>query len=97
MAQYRFLQDAYIDRYYQAGDVASTSDVGGTLPANFIPPAAVDPLDQSAVNAFHAAGPQQLGAVRVGLPKTYWVGTPLGAVTKFQLTGLGANLPPIMM
>jgi hypothetical protein len=51
MAQYRWLQDGFVAGfYYQAGDLASTTNVGGTLPASFIPPGAVDPLDTAAVN-----------------------------------------------
>jgi hypothetical protein len=70
--------------------------VGGTLPSNFTPPAAVDPLDNAAAIAFFNAGPQLLGSVRtqwttvpVKQPLTYW--TSVGNDV-WQLTGLGAAL-----
>jgi hypothetical protein len=97
VSTYRFLQDASVGRtYYEAGTVASTADVGGTLPVGWVPPAAVDPLDAPAAAAFFAAGPQLLGSVRtqwttapVAQPLTYWVraGNDL-----WQLTGLGSGL-----
>jgi hypothetical protein len=91
MAQYRFLQDAYIaGQYFNAGDVA-------TLLNNFIPPAAVDPLDSAAVTAFFAAGPQLCGLIRarwstqfVAPPVTRWVPGP--GSNQWQLTGLGAGM-----
>ena len=65
MSTYRFLQDAYVgDRYYEAGDIGSTVDVGGTLPTDWKPNAAVDPLDAAAVDAFYVAGPQTPSSVR---------------------------------
>jgi hypothetical protein len=102
MAQYRFLQDCYVGTaYFNAGDIASTADVGGLLPANFIPPAAVDPLDTAAVNAFYNAGPQtfpilirqQWSTIPVNSPATYWK----QSGSQWQLTGVGAGLPPIGM
>jgi hypothetical protein len=58
MALYRFLSAHSIGgQYYEAGDRASTADVGGSLPANFIPSGNMEPLDAAAVNAFWAAGP----------------------------------------
>jgi hypothetical protein len=110
MATYRFLQDHHIGGYHAAGDTASTADVGGTLPTNWKPTGGVDPLDAAAVNAFYAAGPQATQPVQarwtdvpVSAPVTYWRATSLPAVpgarglTSWQLTGLGANLPPIVM
>jgi hypothetical protein len=104
MARYRWLQDGVgpSGQYFNAGDIASTADVGGTLPANWVPPPAVDPLDTAAVNAFYAAGPQLLGLVRqqwstqpVSPPTTYWRQLP--GTRMWQLTGLGAGLAPIGM
>jgi hypothetical protein len=100
MAQYKFLQDVYVDRLYPAGTIASTADVGGTLPSSFLPPAAVDPLDSAAVTAFYAQGPQQvIGPIRaqfstqgVSGPVTYWTGLP---GSTFSLTGLGVAFAPI--
>ena len=112
MARYRWLQDGYVGTtYYYAGDIASTADVGGSLPANFIPPAAVDPLDNAAVTAFYAQGPQATVLVRpqwtgqAAVPAvTYWKPTGLpppafgaNGLTSWQLTGLGANLPTIVI
>jgi hypothetical protein len=91
MAQYRALQDCYIGgAYISAGDVV-------TLPNNFIPPGAVDPLDTPAVNAFFNAGPQLCGLIRpqwstqfVAPPVTRWVSGP--GANQVQLTGLGAGM-----
>jgi hypothetical protein len=102
MSQYRFLQDASVGQfYYPAGTIALTADVGGTLPTNWLPNGDVEPLDTAAVTAFYNRGPQSLGLVRaqfttqaVNVPVTYWLATP-GAVTKWQLQGLGASLAPI--
>lgn len=96
MASYRFLRDHYIDRIYLAGTTASTADVGGTLPAGWVPSAGVDPLDPDAVEAFFAAGVQLTGPVRqqwstqsVPVPRTYWVRS---GPNEWRLTGLGSNL-----
>jgi hypothetical protein len=98
MAQYRWLQDGYVNGfYYQAGDVASTANAGGTLPNTFIPPGAVDPLDTAAVTAFFNAGPQICGLIRpqwstqvVTPPVTRWIPGP--GASQMQLTGLGAGM-----
>jgi hypothetical protein len=102
LAKYRFLQDAVDINgiYYQAGSIASTADVGGTLPAGWIPPAAVDPIDAAAIQAFWNAGPQQLGLCRqqwngigVAPPAIYWTSFPPGGGTQpMILTGAGAAL-----
>jgi hypothetical protein len=111
MSMYRMLSDHWVGtQYYPAGTVASTADAGGTLPVGWRPSGAVDPLDQPAVNQFYAQGPQatplvraQWSTVPVNLPVTYWRGVPQPAVpgakdlTSWSLTGLGANLPPIMI
>ena len=106
MSQYRFLQDAYIGtQYYLAGTTATTADIpGGTLPIDWVPGPYVDPLDTAAVNAFYAAvGPNipvyqvlvrpQWSTIPVFSPTTYWRQLPYGQ--RWQLTGLGAGLPPI--
>jgi hypothetical protein len=88
--KFRMLSDHYInDRIFSAGEVAE-------MPSDWKPSGQCEPLDSEAVAAFHAMGPQQLGAIRVGLPKTHWLGTPMGAITKWQLTGLGSAMPAIM-
>ena len=46
------------------GTTASTADVGGTLPVDWPPTGAVDPLDATAVTAFYARGPQMGAMVR---------------------------------
>ena len=72
MSAYRFLQDHSISgAYYQAGTVASTADVGGTLPVNFQPTGACEPLDAPAVAAFYAMGPQLRALIR-----QQWTGIP---------------------
>jgi hypothetical protein len=105
MSAYRFLQDHSISgAYYQAGTVASTADVGGTLPVNFQPTGACEPLDAPAVAAFYAMGPQLRALIRqqwVGLPVakpvTYWIPNPTptqpgNSAREYVLTGLGAGL-----
>jgi hypothetical protein len=80
MSTYKFLQDHVVGgEFYPAGSTASTADVGGSLPVNWIPTGNVDPQDASAVTAFWNAGPQLPGLVRpqwsnqiVGLPLVYW-------------------------
>jgi hypothetical protein len=102
MARYRWLQDGNVNGFYfNAGDIAATADAGGTLPVNWVPPAAVDPIDTAAVNAFYNAGPQtfsilirqQWSTAPVSPPVTYWQQISGGKL--WQLTGLGAGLPPI--
>jgi hypothetical protein len=105
MASYRLLVDHFLPggAYIPAGSIVSTVDVGGTLPVNWISNA-VDPLDTAAVNVFYAAGPQimpilvrqQWTNVPVFTPVTYWRQLP-GGSKQWQLTGLGAGLPPIGM
>ena len=106
MARYRFLQDHHIGGlYFAAGAIAATADVGGLLPADWVPTAGVDPLDNAAVNAFHASGPnppnlmrQQWTGVNVAPPITYWTGVAINeGTTQWSLTGLGAGLPAIVM
>jgi hypothetical protein len=99
MATYRFLQDASVGPYlYLAGTEASTSDVGGTLPANFVPGAFCDPIDSAAVTAFLNAGPQnpvlarqQWSGIGVSPPSYFWKATPVGdgSFWSWQLTGPG--------
>jgi hypothetical protein len=99
MAQYRLLSDHWIgELYLPAGTVASTAD--GTLPVDWVPSGAVEPLDGAAVAAFHAAGPQitplvraQWSGVPVFAPVTSWRQIPGGRM--FQLTGLGSGLAAV--
>jgi len=104
MSAYRFLSDHYVGtQYFLAGTIASTADVGGTLPVNWPPSNAVDPLDNAGLNAFYAIGPkatplvrQQWSTIFVAPPVTYWRIVPGSSPTTFwQLTGLGASKPPI--
>jgi hypothetical protein len=106
MARYRWLQDGFSPGgyYFQAGDIASTVDVGGILPTNFVPSAALDPLDASAVAAMYAAGPQimpilvrqQWSGVPVLPPVTYWRQIP--GSRQWQLVGpLAQGYAPIGM
>jgi hypothetical protein len=106
MSTYRFLRDHSISgAYHQAGTVASTADVGGTLPVNWQPTGVCEPLDDPAVAAFYAMGPQLRALIRqqwVGLPVakpvTYWIPNPNptqpgNSAREYVLTGLGAGLP----
>jgi hypothetical protein len=92
MAQYRFLQDAYVNGgYFQAGLVTA-------MPPDWIPGPYVEPLDDEAVQAFFKAGPQLMGLQRqrwfgvpMPVPVTYW--KPADRQREYwQLTGLGAHL-----
>jgi hypothetical protein len=106
VSQYRMLSDHSIRGfYYQAGDVASTADVGGTLPTGWVPSNNVDPLDPAAVTAFWTAGFQPLGPVlnhwsfvTVAPPITAWI--PVAGTSNpnrfYRLGGLGAALPPVL-
>jgi hypothetical protein len=64
------------------------------VPQGWVPPAAVDPLDTPAVQAFWNVGPQQLpGPIRVSAPATYWTPYLAGGGTRpMILTGKGAVL-----
>jgi hypothetical protein len=82
MSRYRFLQDC-VDQngvYYQAGTIASTADVGGTLPSNYVPPAASEPLDAAGASAFFAAGVRLLPLIR-----QQWTGIPVNPPTCFWI------------
>jgi hypothetical protein len=102
LSTYRLLKDHYVNNvYFSAGTTQSTADVGGLLPTGWQPTLDVDPLDTPAVNAFYAMRPgypeliqQQFQTQSVSPPVTYWVGTPTGDVTRWSLTGLGADLSP---
>ena len=103
MAQYRTLVDVYMGgQHILAGTTL-------TMPDNFVPSAAFDPLDTPALNAFYAVGPappplvrQQWSTQAVAPAVTYWKPTSLPALpgasglTSWQLTGLGEGLPPIV-
>jgi hypothetical protein len=104
LSQYRFLSDHWIGgQYYPAGTVASTADVGGTLPVGWQPSGAVDPTDVAALTAFYAAGPQgplnpvraQFTGINVNPPTTRWL--PVAGTANpnrlFTLSGLGVGLP----
>src|SRR5262249_24763986 len=98
MASWRALQDLIgPSGYVHAGETFSTAD-------DWRPPNAVDPLDNSAVTAFYAAGVQmtplarqQWSNISVSAPVTYWQAIPNTNPTLWALTGLGAGLPAIGM
>jgi hypothetical protein len=96
MATYRALQDIYLGGnwpYAPAGTTLTDQAPNPNIPQGWVPPAAVDPLDDDAVNAFWNAGVQLLGPVRVAPPKTYWTPYPsAGGTRPYILTGLGAWL-----
>jgi hypothetical protein len=87
--KFRFLAPHYIgSTYFEANDVAD-------LPADWKPSGECEPLDQEAVDAFYAMGPQPLGLIRssfrhVPFPVTYWAKRKGGA---YELVGLGAGRP----
>ena len=103
MSSYRLLTDHYVNgRTLEAGSVQVTQDASasGALPADWLPTPDVEPLDSAAVSAFYAAGPRPLDLVRtvyygrdVLLPTTFW--SPVPGTGQWQLTGLGAGLPPV--
>jgi hypothetical protein len=99
VSAYRFLEDHQIGQfYYAAGTIASTADVGGTLPSGWAPTPNVDPIDAPAVTAFYDQGPvlpgkivTQFSTTVVNPPATHW--TSIGGGF-WELTGLGASLAP---
>jgi hypothetical protein len=101
MSTYRLIQDAYIGRYFTAGTVVSTQDVGGLLPVGWVPGPFVDPLDPAAVNDFYSAGPMRPGrqwSAPGPKPVTYWLATPQptnSSVMLWSLVGLGIGKAPL--
>jgi hypothetical protein len=60
MSTYYFLTDQSIGSVYvTAGSTQSTEDVGGILPANFVPNGNCCALDAAARTAMYASSPQQ--------------------------------------
>jgi hypothetical protein len=106
MSTYRMLSDHSIrGQYYPAGTIASTADVGGTLPTGWTPSGSVDPLDGPALAAFYATGPQQpLNPVRTQFTGvdvvpaiTFWkFASGANPFRFYQLQGLGLALPPVL-
>ncbi len=108
MATYRALQDIDLGKNWpqvQAGTILTDQPPVPNIPANWSPPAAVDPLDGLAVTAFWNAGVQLLGLVRqqwngisLAPPVTYW--TPAvnpNPYREFVLTGLGVGMPMVQL
>jgi hypothetical protein len=100
MSQYRFMSAHFIgNRLYAAGEVAFTRDVvGGSLPLNWPPTPASEPLDAPAVAAFYAAGPWPESQIDlfVAPPATYFAAVPGIASPNrtYALTGpLGVGFP----
>ena len=74
--------------------IAETADLGGQLPADWVPSPNCEPLDTPAVNAFYAAGPSGRG----GGGQTYWLASSVPdnpSVMAWTLTGLGLGMPPV--
>jgi hypothetical protein len=92
MPRWRILNDIYVGGiYYTAGELVD-------LPREWVPTGAVEPLDNDALDAFYAAGPQQPDLIRprwtndnAQLPRTYWRQIP--GSPRWTLTGLGVDLP----
>jgi hypothetical protein len=106
ISSYRFLSDHWIGgQYYPAGTLASTADVGGTLPVGWQPSGSVEPTDAAGLAAFYVAGPQfpgnpcrtQFVGFNVNPPTTAWrpVGTATPPIRLYALSGLGAALSPV--
>lgn len=95
MALYRLLAAHSINgMYFEAGSIAETADLGGQLPADWVPSPNCEPLDTPAVNAFYAAGPSGRG----GGGQTYWLASSVPdnpSVMAWTLTGLGLGMPPV--
>jgi hypothetical protein len=76
MSSYRFLSAHFINnRYYSAGEIASTADVvGGSLPVGWPPTPASEPLDANATAAFFSAGPWPESRIDLFVPPpvTFW-------------------------
>jgi hypothetical protein len=105
MSTYRMLADHWIeDQIFTAGSTYTTADVtSGTppqLPVGWTPSNNVEPMDAAATTVFYNAGPSLPGLIRgtfgiVAPPTTYWVRSYGTAITKWTLSGLGANLAAI--
>jgi hypothetical protein len=100
LSQYRFLSAHFINnRYYAAGETAFTRDVvGGSLPLNWVPTPAAEPLDPAAVSAFWSAGPWVNSQIDLfqAPPATYFAPVPATATPNrtYALTGpLGVGFP----
>lgn len=99
MATYRALQDISLGAswpYITAGQILTDTGPKPNIPKGWRPPGGVDPLDQEAVLAFHAMGPQLPGMVRVARGVTRWEPRPNPThprAREYVLTGLGAGLP----
>jgi hypothetical protein len=79
---------------FEAGEVLTE---GQNIPVGWEPVAGlVDPLNSSAVLAYHATRPTPPPADCKIVPQTYWViQQSLPACTLWTLTGLGAGLDPV--
>ena len=95
MSSYRFLSAHFIgNRYYAAGEIASTRDVvGGSLPLNWSPTPASEPLDASGAAAFWSAGPWVNSQIDLfqAPPATYFAPVP-GTATPNKLYALTGPL-----
>ena len=108
MARYRALQDIDLGANWpqvQAGTILTDQPPVPNIPANWVPPAAAEPLDAAATSAYWSAGVQLLGMVRqqwsgvsLAPPQTFWQVDPAAApgnpYRQFKLAGpLGAGMP----
>jgi hypothetical protein len=94
--RFRFLAPVYADRRYEAVEICE-------MPATFVPPAACEPLDSAALNAFYAQGPQVVPLTMMRwsdipmstMPVTYWTRVDPTDNALWKLTGLGSAMPPV--
>jgi hypothetical protein len=106
MPQFRCLVDLFLPapecRYAEAGsllsDVMPTPPGYVRIPVGWIPPLGVEPLDQSAMDAFFNAGPSSMVACDHGVPNTMmsgqrWSGIAVAAPSVYwKLTAKGWTL-----
>lgn len=103
MASYRLLQPHWInDAYLEANTTATDTGANANIPVGWKPTLACEPLDSGGLTNFYAQPPGRPPLIQsqfqtnvIQPPTTFWLGTPAGSCTKWQLQGLGKNLAPI--
>jgi hypothetical protein len=69
MASYRLLAPIYVqDRYMEAGTIVTDQGGNANIPVGYVPPPlACEPLDDTAIAFYYAAGPRGVGGAEFGL------------------------------